>query len=204
MLTSASASDAFSMPIADGDAAEIVREIDDGLAQRRIDLVGAAVGDEDAVELELGERQFLKPRQRGIAAAEIVDRQMDVEVAQLLRDLGRQRQIGDDLLFRHVDDQARPFFELGAIGLHDVGHRDLDQRFDRNIDREPQIDAELGEVERSPLAPCASACSDNVIRPDSVAPGMNALGISMPCCGWRARANASAPTSCFLRRSIFG
>ena len=33
---------------------------------------------------------------------------------------------------------------------------------------------------------------------------MNALGISTPCCGWRARANASAPTSCFLRRSIFG
>ena len=30
----------------DRDAAEIVREVDHGLAQRRIDLVGAAVGDE--------------------------------------------------------------------------------------------------------------------------------------------------------------
>ncbi len=33
---------------------------------------------------------------------------------------------------------------------------------------------------------------------------MNALGIKTPNCGWRARANASAPTSCFLRRSILG
>src|SRR5262245_25811336 len=41
----------------DREAAEIVREIDDGLAERRIDAVGAAVGNEDRVELELGERQ---------------------------------------------------------------------------------------------------------------------------------------------------
>ena len=87
MLTSASASDAFSMPIGNGDAAEIVRQIDDGLAQRRVDLVGAAIGDEGAVELELGERQFLEPRKRGIAAAEIVDRELDVEMLELLGDV---------------------------------------------------------------------------------------------------------------------
>ena len=58
MLTSASASAAFSMPMATAHAAEIVREVDHRLAERRIDLVGAAVGDEGAVELELGEGQF--------------------------------------------------------------------------------------------------------------------------------------------------
>ena len=60
----------------DGEAAEIVREVDDGLAQRRVDLVGAAVGDEGAVELELGKRQFLEPDKRRIAPAEIVDRKL--------------------------------------------------------------------------------------------------------------------------------
>ena len=56
-------------------------------------------------------------------------------------------EIGDDLLFGDVDDQARPFFEFAAVAFHDVGHRDLDQRVDRDVDREPQIDAELGEIE---------------------------------------------------------
>ena len=37
----------------DRDAAEIVRQIDHGLAQRRVDLVAAAIGDEGAVELDL-------------------------------------------------------------------------------------------------------------------------------------------------------
>src|SRR5580704_10581616 len=46
----------------DRDAAEIMRQIDHRLAQRRVDLVAAAVGDEGAVELDLGERQFLEPR----------------------------------------------------------------------------------------------------------------------------------------------
>ena len=68
---------------------------------------------------------------------------------QVVGDLGRQRQVGDDLLFGHVDDQARPFLELRAIGLHDIGNRDLDQRVDRDVDGGPQIDAELGEVEGS-------------------------------------------------------
>ena len=68
---------------------------------------------------------------------------------QVAGDLGGQRQVGDDLLFGHVDDQARPFLELRAIGLHDIGDRDLDQRVDRDVDGGPQIDAELGEVEGS-------------------------------------------------------
>ena len=69
----------------DRDAAEIVREIDHRLAERRVDLVGAAVGDEGAVELELGEGHFAESRQRGIAAAEIVDRQPDVAAARASR-----------------------------------------------------------------------------------------------------------------------
>ena len=73
--------------------------------------------------------------------------------------------------------EPRPFLELRPIGLHDVGDGDLDQRVDRNVDREPQIDAELGEVERRPSAPATRPAP--TARPGStrVAPGMNALGI---------------------------
>ena len=53
-------------PNRQGQPAEIVRKVDDGLAQRRIDLVGAAIGDERPVELEFGKRQFLEPDQGGI------------------------------------------------------------------------------------------------------------------------------------------
>ena len=71
---------------ADGDrrAAEIMREIDHSLAERSIDLVGAAIADESAVELELGERQLLEPGEGGIAAAEIVDRELNVDSARRL------------------------------------------------------------------------------------------------------------------------
>ena len=138
---------------ADRDAAEIVREVDHGLAQRRVDLVGAAVGDESAVELELGERQFLEPRQRGIAAAEIVDRELDVEGPKLFGELVASARSVTICSSVTSMISARPFLELRPIGLHDVGDRDLDQRVDRNVDREPQIDAELGEAELGLEAP---------------------------------------------------
>jgi hypothetical protein len=82
---------------AHGDAAETVREVDDSLARRCIHFVAVAVGDKDAGELEFGERQLLCPRQRGMAAAEIVDREMDVERPLLFCDLARQGEFRDDL-----------------------------------------------------------------------------------------------------------
>ena len=121
---------------------------------------------------------------------------------QVAGDLGGQRQVGDDLLFGHVDDQARPFLELRAIGLHDIGNRDLDQRVDRDVDGGPQIDAELGEVEGS----LERLCQRLLGQGDDVrfrCARQECAGQTPPC-GWRARANASTPTSCFLRRSIFG
>jgi hypothetical protein len=167
-----------------GHAVEIMREVDDGLAQRRIDLVGAAIGDEGAVELELGKRQRLEPYQRRIAAAEVVDRKLDVEMRELRGKIGRQREIGDDLLLGDVDDEARPFFEFRPVSLHDASNVELDQRIDRHVDGHPQIDAELRKSEIRK-------------RRASIAGHQHAMMRV-------ARANASAPTSCFLRRSIFG
>lgn len=40
---------------------------------------------------------------------------------------------------------ARPFFASRTVRLDDVFNRDLDQRGHGNVDRQPQIDTELGE-----------------------------------------------------------
>ena len=98
---------------ADRKAAETVREVDHGLAQRGARVIGATAGDEAAVELELGEGQFRELRHRGIVAAEVVDGELDVERREPLGDVARQREIVDDLFFADVDDQARPVLELG-------------------------------------------------------------------------------------------
>ena len=50
----------------DRGAAEIMREVDHRLAERRVDLVGAAVGDKGAIDFEFGKGQFAKPRQRRV------------------------------------------------------------------------------------------------------------------------------------------
>jgi len=130
-----------------------LRQVDDRLAQRCVHLVASAVVDKGAVELELGKRRLLEPRQRRISPAKMIDRQMNIEMAQLFRQLARQRKLGDDLLFRDVDGEARPFLELAAVALHDVFNLHLDQRFDRNIDRGPQRDAEVGEVDAGSQGP---------------------------------------------------
>ena len=58
MLTRASASDAFSIPIAKAKLPKLCARSMTDLHKRRIDLVGAAIGDERPVELEFGKRQF--------------------------------------------------------------------------------------------------------------------------------------------------
>src|ERR1700751_1503358 len=52
---------------------------------------------------------------------------------------------------------------------------------------------------RAALSVCANASSDSAMRSASVVPGRNAPGMRMPSCGWRARAKASTPTSCFAQ-----
>ena len=77
------------MPIPTATLPKLCARPDDGFAERRVDLVGGAVGDEGAIELEFGKRRFLKLRQGRIGAAEMVDRQIDIKVAQFLGDLAR-------------------------------------------------------------------------------------------------------------------
>ena len=182
MLTSAIASEAFSRPMPTASAAEAVGEIDHGLADRRIDLVGAAADDERAVELHLGERQLLELRQRSIALAEVVDREPDVVLGELLAQVVGERDLGDDLLFGDVDHQARPVVHLRAVRAHDLADRQLDQAVDRDVDGDPQVDAEPRQFSPD-LSALTSACSASVSTLASSAPGMKLPGSSTPCCG---------------------
>ena len=97
----------------------------------------------------------------------------------------RQREVGDDLLFGDVDDQPRPMIDLRAVRAHDIRDRKLDQRVDRNVDGEAQIDAELGEIHAG-LEHARERQLRQRDSSDSVAPGMNAPGDRTPYWGWRA------------------
>ncbi len=76
----------------DGGAAETVREVDGGLADRRIGRVGGAALDERMIDLELGKRQIAQAGERRIAGAEIVDGDGDPAHPQLGGDLLGERE----------------------------------------------------------------------------------------------------------------
>jgi hypothetical protein len=62
----------------DGLEPEAFGEFDDGFAQPAIDAIGIAIGDIAPIDLEFAERQLPQPRQRRIAGAEIVERQVQL------------------------------------------------------------------------------------------------------------------------------
>ena len=63
-------------------------------------------------------------------------------LGELLAQVVGEGDLADDLLFGDVDHQARPVVHLRAMLAHDLADRQLDQAFDRNVDRDPQVDAE--------------------------------------------------------------
>ena len=96
-------------------AAEAVRKIDRGLADRGIGGVDGAVADEGTVDLEFRERQIAQAGKRRIAGAEIVDRDRDAAAAQLRGDVLGQRDIARDLVLGDFKDETGPFFGLRPI-----------------------------------------------------------------------------------------
>ena len=105
----------------DGDA-ERVAEVDDGLDDRRVLGVEAEAGDEPTVDLDRLDREPLEVRERGVAGAEVVDREVQAQAAQVaqgdrrrldvgeqcgLGDLQPQRIGGDAGLAEHFADEAR-------------------------------------------------------------------------------------------------
>src|SRR5208337_5163703 len=87
---------------------ETLAKLDDRLAQARIDAVDVAIGDVAAIDLELAEGQLAQPGKRGIARAEIVERQSAVERPQGIGNIVCDIEIMNDLVFRHLHDEAGP------------------------------------------------------------------------------------------------
>ena len=154
MLTNASASDAFWMPTPTAMLPKPCARSITVLHNRALTLSLPQSVTNMRSSLSSDEWQRFGARQRGITAAEIVDGEIDVEGPQFVCDLVGQRELRDDLLFRHVDDHARPLFEPRAKGLDDVGNGDLGQYFGGNVDGEPHVEAKLGKAEIGFKAPC--------------------------------------------------
>ncbi len=99
--------------LGDRRAAETMREIDAVWQIAALVGVGRAVVHEAVVELELGEGQLAQARERGIAGAEIIDRDLDAAVAaSWWRSRCARLEIAHDLVLGHLQDDAGP-----AIGF---------------------------------------------------------------------------------------
>ena len=68
--------------LGDHPQAEIVGEIDGRAHDHQVLLVGVHLGDEGPVDLQLVERQPLLMRERGVAGAEVVDRQAQAQIVE--------------------------------------------------------------------------------------------------------------------------
>ena len=75
---------------------EVVPEVDDRADDRRVEALAVARGQERAVDLQLVHRQAAQVGQRGVAGAEVVDRQPHPAVAQLPQHQQRPVRVGHD------------------------------------------------------------------------------------------------------------
>ena len=72
---------------------EAAREADDRLGDGRVLRVGLEVGDERDVDLQRVDREMLQVRQRRVAGAEVVDRDREALVAQLVEHLANRVEV---------------------------------------------------------------------------------------------------------------
>ena len=100
-----------------------MRQVDDGLHDQPGIMRRRQVGDEAAVDLDLGERQLPQLKQRRIAGAEIVDGKahaLDAEarerVHQLHERLGRAfRELQNEPVSRNIECTAHALDEVGEV-----------------------------------------------------------------------------------------
>ena len=160
------------------------------------------------VDLQRADRELLQRRQRGIAGAEVVDRQVQAHRVQLVQQLdgalriGHQRRLGDlELEACPATRRARWNTERQ---LQDEAR--LAQLLQRQVERDAARVAALVVQARGSRCRRGSAptrrCS--LIRLFSSASGMNCEGGMSPWPGRRQRSSASAPTMRPSRRSTFG
>jgi hypothetical protein len=116
-----------------------VRELDGGAHDDRAVPLGGEAGDERPVDFELVGGQTLEVGQRGVAGAEIVDRDLFSHGVQSVED-GRS---GDQRAFGELEDQALRF---GAPSVGQLGDRlgkgaGGAQAVSRDVDGHRELDA---------------------------------------------------------------
>ena len=115
-----------------------MRQIDHRFDDQPAVGAGDHVGQEKAVNLELGEGQLAKLHQRRITRPEIVDRQPDAldpkprqRVHQLDQRLGRALgQFEHQPFGRHVERAAQSFDQVGKIELVEAYRRNVERKAD--------------------------------------------------------------------------
>ena len=191
------------MPIATATQPKPCARYDDGLTKWRIDLADGTIGDPDTVELDSAERRLLEFGQRSMVGATVVDRDTGAKLLELLGDLAHPRQIVDELIFRHIDDETGPFVELRTIGLYNLGKPHFAERARRYVDDQLQIDAELGEnhsgLQRRYQGVLGQLDERRLRGARHERARQHDAVLRMARSG-----KEFDPTSCFLRRSIIG
>ena len=152
----------------------------------------AEVGDEAAVDLDLVERKALQIAQRGIAGAEIVERDPYPDGAKLMQDGKRRVVVADQDRLGDLELEPARRQAGGRERCDDLQRQRAALELDRrDVDRKPDV------VRASSRPRCRRVISTHspswLISPVSSAIGMNSAGETMPRSGWRQRSSASQP-----------
>src|SRR5262249_46339380 len=116
-----------------GGGLEIVRQVDDRLADRRVLLVAGAIGHERAVELKLGYGDLIHARQRQEATAEVINGGLDAERLRLRHEVAAGRQVAGDLVLGNIENEARPFLAFAPVFAHDLRQRHFEDGRNRDV-----------------------------------------------------------------------
>ena len=134
--------------------AEVPPEVDRGADDRRVARVVAHARDERAVDLDRLHRQPLEVRERGVAGAEVVDREPEPHLVQAREHLAHAERVGED---RRLGD-----LELELLGRHaglleescdPVGELEIEQVGDRQVHGDVEVGGPRGSTSRTPAAP---------------------------------------------------
>src|SRR5882672_3446267 len=129
-------------PLRDHDHAQALGQVDDRLDDRRIVQIVRQVLDEAAVDLEFVDREALQIIQAGIAGAEIVDRQADAHLVQLIQQLRGFLRVLHDCVLGEFDLELLRLDAVAGEG----GRYALDQARAAELER-GKIDGDRHDVE---------------------------------------------------------
>ena len=100
---------------------EVVGEPGHGLEDDPVGVAGECVGDEQAIELELVDRQTAEMGEGGLALAEVVERESDAQAGDLV-DVGSRRLVLGHEPFAELDHDAVGRDSAEGQCLRQVGH----------------------------------------------------------------------------------